>query len=149
MDRRLLRHRRVTAAIVTGTVMLAAGTGCAGPAGVPKADYLARGEAVCQQGSGDWDGLVKKLPPGPVEVRERYVVGKLAPALTNIVNQLRNSGYPSGDKEYLDSIYADIDAEIAKMIDQPSTGLQARLDAPFAVPAARFETYGLDRCAEL
>jgi len=116
---------------------------------VSKADYLARGEAVCQQASGDWDGLVKKLPAGPIEVREKYVVDKLAPALANVVNQLRNSGYPAGDQEYLDSIYADIDAEIAQMVDQPSTDLQARLDAPFAAPAARLEEYGLDRCAEL
>ena len=118
-------------------------------ASVPKADYLARGEAVCQQGSGDWDGLVKKLPPGPVDAREKYVVEELAPALTNIVNQLRNSGYPSGDRDYLDSIYNDVDAEIAQMVDQPSTNLQARLDAPFATPAPRLKEYGLARCAEL
>jgi len=65
------------------------------------------------------------------------------------VNQLRSLGAPSGDEDYLESIYADADGEVAQMVDQPSTDLQARLDAPFAVPAGRFETYGLDRCAEL
>jgi len=149
MDPGLVRPTRVAVAIVTAAVMLAVGGGCAGPAGVAKADYLGRADAVCQQGSADWDALVEKIPGRPVEDREKYVVEKLGPALANIVNQLRNSGYPTGDREYLDSIYADVDTEIAQMVDQPSTGLQARLDAPFAGPAARFKEYGLDRCAEL
>jgi hypothetical protein len=130
-------------------LLVTAGAGCADQASRPKANFLAAGNAVCQKATGDWDALVKKIPAGPVETRERYVLEKLAPALSNTVNQLRGLGAPAGDGEYLESIYADADGEIAQMVDQPSTGLQARLDAPFAVPAARFETYGLDRCAEL
>jgi hypothetical protein len=149
MDRRLLRQARVALAVATASVLLTAGAGCAGQASIPKANFLAGGNAACQQATGDWDALVKKIPPGPIETREKYVVETLAPALSNLVNQLRSLGAPAGDQEYLESIYADADGEIAQMVDQPSTGLQARLDAPFAAPAARFEAYGLDRCAEL
>jgi hypothetical protein len=149
MDRRLLRHARVATAVATAAVLLAIGAGCAGPASIPKANFLAGGNAVCQQATSDWDALVKEIPADPIETREKYVVEKLAPALTGVINQLRSLGAPAGDQEYLESIYADADGEVAQMVDQPSTGLQARLDAPFAAPAARFKTYGLDRCAEL
>jgi hypothetical protein len=128
--------------------MSALGGGCAGQASVPKADFLVRGDAVCEQGRREWVDLVEKMPGRPAEVREKYVLEKLAPALKNIVNQLRNLGYPAGDQEYLDSIYADVDAEIAKMVDQPSTGLQFRVGAPFARPAPRFLEYGLVQCSQ-
>ena len=149
MDRRLLRQGRVAAAAATASLLLAGGVGCAGSASIPKANFLSGGNAVCQQATSDWDALVKKIPSSPIEAREKYVVEKLAPALSGVINQLRSLGAPAGDKEYLESIYADSDHEIAQMVDQPSTGLQARLDAPFAEPAPRFTSYGLDRCAEV
>jgi hypothetical protein len=150
MGRGVLRRGRVAAAVLVAVLASGGGlSGCASDAGLEKGEFLARANAVCQQGSTQWDTLVKKLPAEPVTTREKYVVDKLAPALAGIVNQLRSVGYPAGDQEYLDSIYADADKVAAKMVDQPSTNLQETLDAPFAEPAPRFETYGLDRCAKL
>ena len=149
MQRRVPRRPRAAAAVAV-VLALSIGSGaCASGASIAKPDFLNRGNAMCQQGSTEWDALVKKLPTSSVAAREDYVKKKLAPLLSNVVNGLRSLGHPSGDGDYLESIYADADREIAQLVDKPSTNLQARIDAPFASPAPRFESYGLDRCAEL
>jgi hypothetical protein len=150
MHRAGLRRGRVAVILLVAVISShGALVACAAAPGLEKAEYLTRANAVCQQGSTQWDTLVKQLPMEPVPARETYVVEKLAPALAGIVNQLRNVGYPDGDRDYLDSIYADADKAVAKMIDQPSTDLLPMLHQPFATPGPRFEKYGLDRCAEL
>ena len=149
MDRSLFRHARVTSVMVGLIAMAAGASGCASTASPPKAEFVAQANVVCEQASTNWDDLVDKLPATPIIAREKYVVEKLAPALSAIINQLRGLGYPSGDDEYLESIYADAESVAAKMTDQPGTDLQPKLDAPFASPAARFTAYGLDKCAAL
>lgn len=145
MYRPTLRRAAFAVALVAGVASLGA---CSGGPSIPKPEYLSRANAYCDQQSKEFDKLVLTLPVEPLTAREKYVVKKLAPALTNVVNGLRSLGAPEGDAEYLESIYADVDKEIAKMVDQPSTDLVAKLDRPFAVPARRLDNYGLDRCAD-
>jgi len=144
--RRVLVVGAVAAALLIGACGSSGGSsaGAAGP--ITKADYLRRGNALCQKLADHLKSAAKDVGASGADGIATYLKGTLVPAVRAQLDDLRALGYPAGDDATLKSIYDDAGKVLDSIAQNPSKFVTESSEDPFASVNKRLSHYGLTKC---
>jgi hypothetical protein len=137
-------------ALLMLTLALAAGSLAAGcgddddedGGGLTKKEYVAHGNAICEEGNAEIESDLEALGPGGPTPEEFSSV--VVPATQNEIGALRALPAPDGDEETLSELLDEAQAALNRIKATPAIAFG---DDPFAVVNAKANEYGLTACA--
>lgn len=136
---------QATAALAAALLALTA-CGDGGPGVVEKDDYVAAANDVCagarqalQSISGQFTGDT------PLAQIEAFLQDVYVPRLRTELEELRDLGYPDGDRDELEAIFDDYGAILDDIETNADDFAESGTD-PFADVDARLDAYGLTDC---
>ena len=142
-------------ALVVALIAASAVGGCGGDEedAPSKAEYIERGDAICkkasQAGERKTEAFFADLGPNE-EPSERQLAGfvdeVVKPNLEGQVSDLRALPAPEGDEKRLENIYADVDAALVRIEDDPKL-LFAQKD-PLGEANSAAGDYGFKECSK-
>jgi hypothetical protein len=142
----LMRNVRTVALAAAMAIGLVGVSACAPGASAPsKASYIAYVNSVCDSAHTDVLGLLaaEKKDDGDITKRELFVQTVLIPRLKQMLLAMSGVPTPTGDFDYLRSIYTDYIGMLDIWYQYPS-GTQ--VDAPRQQVEGRLRDYGLTGC---
>ena len=130
------------------TVVLAAALGLTGCGGeeeksISKTDFLEQGNSICSEGNAAIDAVGDTLDQNDPDAVLAAIKDQVVPLIQGQVDDLRDLGYPDGDKDSLEGLYADTEDVLASWTDDPSTALS---DTSMDPINAGMTDYGLTEC---
>lgn len=147
---------------VLGTVLVACGgddstsetrTDTSSNTAISKAEFVSKANAVCAAGTREVGKALAGIDPNTADTAEvvDLMVSTVLPAIKSQIADLRQLGYPEGDKDTLEGIYKDaekaVDDAVAQAKADPETFLNSESD-PFEPINKRLADYGLTTCAQ-
>jgi hypothetical protein len=121
--------------------------GCGGDeAGEPitKRDFLSQGNTICAAGNLAVDDVGNSVDQNDEKQLLNAIREQVVPLVRGQIDDLRALGYPDGDKDTLEAIYADAEGVLASWEDDPASALEDERMAPIN---ERLGDYGLTECA--
>ena len=152
-----LTGRRKLTAVAASLAIVFAATGCgsskksstgssAAPA-ITKAEFLAKGNAICQQGNVARTKAGNALGNNPSRKQILdYVTKSFIPGIQSTIDQLRALGAPAGDQAKVTGMLNLAQADLDKLKAKPI--LLANGPGLFHNFAVRAHAYGLTQCAK-
>lgn len=135
--------RRLAAALIA-VGMLVALTACGGGDSEKtpsKAAFRKDANAICKKASKEFD---KIAAPKSADDLTKMVKDKLVPRYRKMVGELRDLGYPKGEKDRLQKLYGDMDAFLDKAMKDP----EQVLNQSGSTIDKRLKEYGLSECVD-
>lgn len=121
--------------------LCAAGCGRSDP-GITKAEYLREGNAICSRGNEKIAAIARQPPAGADADALSTFVRAFVPGIRDQLRQLKELGYPNGDKAELSAIFADASAILDRAERDPATVDGRAFDGV----NHRLTSYGLNVC---
>lgn len=145
------RYLAVGAALVAVLVLAVAAVGCGGSdkKTLSKAEFLKKGNAICQKGNQEIQAAgqkiftSKKRPPQAKLLA--FAKGTILPSVQQQVNQIRDLGAPKGDESKVKAIVDAAQAGVDKAKQNPAV-LTQQGEGPFKRADALARAYGLKVC---
>lgn len=142
---------RMLAAVCTASVTFAF-TACGGDEEkkpLSKADYIAKGDAICKKESAKSDAAAEKLTEQSSAADFAEFKKVLVPALEAQVSGLRDLEPPEADADKLNAIYDQV-ADVTKKIKaaEPANFPTLFEADPFGKPNAEATAYGFKVCGQ-
>jgi hypothetical protein len=140
-------------ALVIASVAVGCGSSASGPP--TKAEFVERGDAICEKGKQEKDAAAiayeeKNHLDTPQKVSkavgEGLVTDVVLPPLRAMVEELDDLDPPSGDEDHVAAMIGSFEKELEEIERDPGDAL---LGFPFAQAEKLAAAYGLKRCAEL
>jgi hypothetical protein len=134
----------LAAVAVAAVGVIAVGCGGGGSDSISKSEFLTKGNEICKKGNEEVQAAVpfkKGQQPTTAEISS-FVTGTVIPNTEGQINDLRNLGYPDGDKDTLNAIYDDAQKELDTLKSDP-TSLSGK---SFTDVNQRLIDYGLTEC---
>ena len=148
-------------AIVAATGLVAAGCGggsdttSEGSATIGKAEFLAKGNAICAKGNKEigetFESFVKKHhlsekePPNPAEMEE--VSEQVLPIIQKQLSEVRALGLPQGSEKEAEAVFAAVEEGLEEVEEDPSI-LAEEKGEPFEKANRLSREIGLTKCGE-
>jgi hypothetical protein len=126
------------------TIALSAACGGGGGGGGGKSAFVAKANELCRTLADDYAKGVAALGPAPTkpQVAEFLRASFIAEAL-GTYRSVVDLGFPSADREALDTLFTQTQAELFLIQADPAVGGNASNQRSLT---ARFKAYGLDQC---
>ena len=115
-----------------------------GEGAIDKSDFLERGNTICSAGNLAVDEIGGSVDQNDQEQLLAAIKDQVVPLVRGQLDDLRALGYPDGDKETLEAIYADTEGVLDTWEEDPK---QALTDERMAPINERLGDYGLTKCA--
>ncbi|MDP2775362.1 MAG: hypothetical protein Q8O61_17550 [Nocardioides sp.] len=115
-----------------------------GEGAISKAEFLEQGNTICSAGNLAVDEIGGSVDKHDQEQLLTAIKEQVVPLVRGQLDDLRALGYPDGDKEILEAIYADTEDVLDSWEDDPS---QALTDERMAPINERLGDYGLTKCS--
>lgn len=143
----MTRMRMATIAVA----VLASLVGCGsddGEAAISRDDYVEQGDAICASGQAEInrEAEERNIEAADLDTVEAFLTDVSLPLIRSQIDQLRDLGYPDGDRDELDSIYNDAEEILDEAESDPGMVLEADGE-PFSEVSQRLANYGLSECA--
>jgi hypothetical protein len=128
------------------TVVALAGCSGGGSTTPPKADFTVEANAICTTGNKAIDDASKHLDTNDPVALKKFLTDVSLPNIEDQLKQIKGLGYPDGDRDRLQAIYAQMDKIVARLgKDSPAQVLHNAGDA-FDGVNAELNAYGLTSC---
>lgn len=139
----------LTRPLVALALALAVGlTGCGGDdksaEPISKEKFLEKGNAICSAGNMAVDEVGDGIDQNNQDEVLAAIKEQVVPLVRGQIDDLRDLGYPDGDKDTLEAIYTDTEDVLDSWEDDPSQALDDTRMAPIN---ERLGDYGLTECA--
>jgi hypothetical protein len=126
-----------------------AGCGESGEGPLSKAEFIERGDAICNRAAAEQRALA---PPATVESqapanRSSYIEPVLVKSIEKELRRLKALGLPPGDKKKIEAIFKEIEKGLEDAKLDPLDPLVKATD-PFRKANRLAREYGLEACAE-
>ncbi len=114
---------------------------------ITKAEFLAKGNAICQAGNGARKIQGNALGNNPTRAQVvNYVEKDFIPGIQSTIDQLRGLGAPAGDQARVTSMLNLVQSDLNKLKAKPTLLLAG--PGLFHNFAAQAHAYGLKKCAK-
>jgi hypothetical protein len=111
---------------------------------ISKSDFLDQGNTICAAGNMAVDDVGNSIDQNDQEQLLTAISEQVVPLVRGQIEDLRALGYPEGDKDTLEGIYADTEGVLDSWEDDPALALDDDRMAPIN---ERLGDYGLTQCA--
>jgi len=111
---------------------------------IEKQDFLSQGNTICSAGNMAVDDVGNSVDQNDQEQLLVAIKDQIVPLVRGQIDDLRELGYPEGDKDTLEAIYADTEGVLDSWEDDPALALEDERMAPIN---RRLGDYGLTECA--
>lgn len=120
--------------------------GCGGDEADPisRSDFIDQGNAICAAGNLAVDEIGKSIDPNDEDQLLTAIQEQVVPLVRSQIDDLRDLGYPDGDKETLSAMYDDTVEVLDAWEDDPALALDDERMGPIN---ERLGDYGLTECA--
>lgn len=135
------------AVAVVGLVLTAAACGGDDAEGsISREDFLEQGNQICRDGNEELDRLAEEEGVDPTDPDQAltFIQEEGIPNVRSQIDDLRDLGYPEGDREELDRIYDDAESLLEEL--EGADGPEDFDEDPFTDVNERLSSYGLTDC---
>lgn len=134
---------RLTSLLVAVCLGLLAMAGCGG--GISKDEFVKKANAICKKGSDELSDAASDVDvSGGLDKLEEFMTDTAIPNIEKQIENIRDLGFPDGDKAKLEGILEDAGKAIDEIKKDPGDALSG--GNPFADVNEGLQAYGLDDC---
>lgn len=114
--------------------------------GLTKAQFLAKGNAICKAGNAEVEAAFMKLGQTPTHAQiEKVAVDTLIPSVKRQIAAIRALGIPASEKPKVEALLRKAEADLKTLAADPSV-LNEQGNDPFEQTNKDLSAYGLTTC---